>query len=68
MYTFKKLFSFYFHYTILLHSSPVVGSSFPRGHHGCAQYGDGKVLIAGEGTGKNETRYLLDSVEVNQCY
>ena len=42
-----------------------MGSSLPRGHHGCAQYGDGKVLIAGGGTGKNETRYLLDSVEVN---
>lgn len=40
--------------------------SLPRGHHGCAPYGDGKVLIAGGGTSKNETRILMDSVEVKQ--
>jgi len=44
-----------------------VSPSLPRGHHGCAPYGDGKVLIAGGGTSKNETRILMDSVEVSQC-
>ena len=45
----------------------IVAASYPRSHHGCVNFDDGKVLIAGGSIKKNNVIAKTDSVQVFFC-